>query len=451
MKKYSIPVSIVTAILLITGVYTAAWLPVRSAEMQFWLEESGDPSAMDPFSITGVLGDDYEQTDFTIKQGKIGQETSVIPTAWKADEWPMSFSAQPVFRVDGIREESFYAIRDSKYPESGYYDVTHTVTSTQMRLTWKLNGFDSVNGESQHFLAQIDTGLINRNPYRFQHSTYQCFETEPTQEEMERSCQHENQANWNPAPENPPTQSLIGYQFPSGMENVAQIGNVFYFVPTVKQEWEGTRWIYCLNRPENWINAAFCEDYETIGDITPLCEVVSGNMVDILGLYALENGTLVLCIQNQRGIAFQFYDSRSGDFLGEADTELFGVPDGYFFFYPDGDSFCAGFRSREYSQSRIVAVSTQNGGSILHPARTVNFRILHARFADGKLGIIGSKESPDHPPEYQIFVCQSGQTEPLYQAILHTPASQEGAQDSTDLYTVSRTMRKFTLERAEEP
>lgn len=463
MKKYSCIFSILIAILMIAAVYLAAWLPVHGEDYRITLEQGDHSEALESFVIQGFLGDGSEQTAFTLENGEMTQHTSA--TVWEEPDFPLSFSATPQFLAAEIQKESFTA--EPSDTQSGYYEITHTI-SASTRLIWELNGFCTENGYIENYYAQIDTGLLNRTPYRLYHNYYSHFEGTPTQEEIEQTAREEaNNYNgtWYPSPEYSPYQSLIGYNYRLGEENyvlnsdwsanfslesaesVAEIDGIFYFVPTVRREWEGKRTIYRLDRAEKWEYTAFRGNTETIGDVTPFIEVAGGNMVDIFGLYALPNGTLALCTRTQDSkIVIQLYDSQSGSLLSESEPlGLYGV-DCNFFFFPDTDRFYIGLRSSAQNQSTIVALSAQDG-STLFQVQNVDFYIRDACMNGSQMGIIGQTEKSGRTPSYQVCVYESGQPEPVFRSNLRTPAEQEILGTPEQPLGNSRGMTDWTIKR----
>lgn len=441
MKKRNIAAfcSIAAALLAAGGIYAAAWSPVLTGALDFALREEGDRAALAGFTLTGKLTDGAEETLFSVDETGVRQQIAVVPPG-EEEPLPLSYIAGFSLRPGNILAQHYSAEPE----EGGYYNITCRAEVTDIRLLWQLSVWQP--GDQRWF--RMDTGLTNPKTYTLYDSFFANFEEPPTEEEIAREFAAFLERNLGLGSDNPIQQTIFdNYGSRWSMSSTAQVGETVYFTPAVSREWEGPRRIYRLDRTADWegYSLADIRSEQNIGSASPIAEIEDGGQLDILGLYATLDGTLVLCVNGADGFAFRFYRAEDGAYEGSVIVpELLRLSGGSFCFFPDENGFCAGFSDGEGVTLLTAVRKTGGQWQAVHPVRALPFRATDAVWRDGQLAAAGTTGSPGAPQRYRLAVYGAGE-EPLYRAEIETPAGQDYP------YSVqyNREMAELAFERSE--
>ncbi len=382
IRKYKGVLSLGAAALVIGGVYLAAWLPVFGEGFQISVEkEWGRPSALGEFALTGSVTDGRSETVFTLDQTGLSQKSRAIPPE-TAEEDFTAFSQKAYYLPGEIEREELLAAPDE---EEYNYQLTQRTWSEDTQLIWEIKRL--------HFSTQFDcqvrlnTGLTYPGNVCLLKSAASMFDPAPSDEEIREFLEPDNFS-----PSKNLLDTVFGGTTEPNLDSVAEADGVTYFVPTVSQEWEGTRYIYRVDRGEKWPDTAFLNASEPIGQATPIAEVQKGESLDIWGLYATLDGALVLVGQYQGTPLFQMYDPETGEMTGEVTAPGLYLSDkSSFLFFPQGNGFCAGFADWETEISSLVAMHNDIAWRKIQPVRQVPFYLEHAVSDGENLAAIGSK------------------------------------------------------------
>ena len=414
LRKYKGILSISLAALVIGGVYLAAWLPVFGEGFQISIEkEWGRPSALGGFSLTGSVTDGRSETIFTLNQAGLSQKSRAIPPE-TAEEDHTAFSQKAYYLPGEVMWEELIAVPNE---EEYNYQLTQRTWSEDTQLIWEIKRL--------HFSTQFDcqvrlnTGLTYPKSECLLKSSSAMFDPAPSDEEI-REFLEPNEFS--------PTKDLLDTVFGVSsplLESVAEVNGALYFVPTVSQEWEGTRYIYRVDQSEKWPDTAFLDASEPIGQATPVIEVQRGRDLDIWGLYATLDGTLVLIGEYQGTPLFQMYEPETGEMMGEVTAPgLYLSDQSSFLFFPQENGFCAGFADWETETSTLVSMRNDIAWRKIQPVRQVPFYLEHAVSDGENLAAIGSKRQILRTKD---VVCGAvwDQDGLAYQVHLSTPIQQD--------------------------
>ncbi len=384
IRKYKGTLSVCAAALVVAGAYLAAWLPVFGEGFQIRVEEEqGSRAALGEFALTGSVTDGRSETVFTLDQTGLSQKSRAIPPKI-AEEAPKFFSKRACFLPGEVTEEELSA---SPTEQENGYQLTRQVRSLDTQLVWEVQNNRFHYDTSDDRQVRVNTGLTYPESVCLTKSTVSLFDPAPSDEEIREFLEYNYYS-----PEEVLRDAVFGV-FSPFLESVAEAGGVTYFVPTVSKKWEGTRYIYRVDRSEKWADTAFLNASEPIGQATPVIEVRRGKDLNIWGLYATLDGTLVLVGEYQGAPIFQMYNPETGEITGEVTAERLDLYDATTFrFFPQENGFCAGFADEDTETSTLVSIQNDGGWRKMQPVRQVPFYLEHAMSEGENLAAIGRKD-----------------------------------------------------------
>lgn len=427
LRKYRGVFSLILAAIILAAAYFLAWMPVWGEDFQIRVEKSwGDPAAMENFVLIGTLTDSWEKTDFSLDKSGLSQKSQAVPLDIEKENHTV-FAQNPCF-LPGETIEEIFTVTPEEQP--GCYEFTQQLQNRHTQLVWgfyRLHFYDPAD-----CYVQIHTGLTYPESVCLTKSgSGGIYESEPSGEMIRELLSDQDFSA---------SEELLDTIFGKPhMESAIEVDGTIYFVPTVSELWEGTRYIYRIDQGEPWASVAFATAAESFGQVTPITEVQNGSNLDILGIYATLDGTLVLAVERHDDFLFQMYDPETGKMTGEVSAPgLWPVENASFQFFPDENGFCAGFVDWEAETSTLVAITNQDTSwHRVQEVRQVPFSLEHARSDGETLVAIGSKE--------QSSVCGAvwEKDELAYEVQLYTPAEQD-KQNSGD---TRRFLQDFFVER----
>lgn len=383
IRKYKGTLSVCAAALVVAGAYLAAWLPVFGEGFQIRVEEEqGSRAALGEFALTGSVTDGRSETVFTLDQTGLSQKSRAIPPETARQE--QRFFSQRAYYLPGeIEKEELLA---APAGEENSYQLTQRVWSKNTQLIWEIQNNQFHYDSSGDWQVRVSTGLTYPESECLTKSVTSMFDPAPSDEEIREFLEYNYYS-----PEEVLRDAVFGV-FSPFLESVAEAGGVTYFVPTVSKKWEGTRYIYRVDRSEKWADTAFLDASEPIGQATPVIEVRRGKDLNIWGLYATLDGTLVLVGEYQGAPIFQMYNPETGEITGEVTAERLDLYDATTFrFFPQENGFCAGFADEDTETSTLVSIQNDGGWRKMQPVRQVPFYLEHAMSDGENLAAIGSK------------------------------------------------------------
>lgn len=381
LRKYRGIFSLSLAVIVVGAAYLLAWMPVLGKDFQIQLENTvGNPSAMGDFVITGTLTDGQEKTDFSLDSSGLSQKSQAISPKIREKDSNF-FDASTYFLPGETVKEELSAVPKE---EPGWYEITQKLWSRQIQLVWDIQRFFFYSPTDS--CVRINTGLTHPETACLTKSlACGSYESTPSEEIIRENL---SQQNYSPSKD---LQDTILGEPNAGC--VAEVDGSIYFVPTVSEIWEGTRYIYRIDRGESWAATAFAGAEESFGQVTPIAEVKNGSELDILGIYATLDGTLVLRVMRQGTILFQMYNPETGEMTGEVSAPgLWLVEGANFRFFSQKNGFCASFIDYETEVSTLVALSGQNASwQLVQDVRQVSFLLESAMWDGENLAAVGSK------------------------------------------------------------
>lgn len=416
IRKYKGTLSVCAAALVVAGAYLAAWLPVFGEGFQISVEkEWGRPSALGEFALTGSVTDGRSETVFTLDQTGLSQKSRAIPPE-TAEEGCALFFQKAYYLPGEVIWENLLAPPTA---EENHYQLTQRVWSRDSQLMWEVQNSRFPYDATDDRQVRVNTGLTYPESVCLTKSTVSLFDPAPSDEEIREFLEYNYYS-----PEEVLRDAVFGV-FSPFLESVAEAGGVTYFVPTVSQEWKGTRYIYRVDQRETWPGTAFLDVSEPIGQATPVIEVRRGESLDIWGLYATLDGTLVLVGEYQGTPIFQMYDPETGKITGEVTAPGLDLYDATtFLFFPQENAFCAGFANLAPEISSLVSIQKDGSWRKTQPVQQVPFYLEHAMSDGENLAAIGSKRQIRRTKN---VICGAvwDQDGLAYQAHLSTPIQQD--------------------------